>query len=385
MTKAWGALDGSALFGPVPNPHRHDHSRLLKPFDVPPERGRVDAVIVPSRRPPTMLRTAARVARKLDVPLVVLTSKSWSEEEAHEVLDGRPGAVVPLGARVRRPFFRLSVAQLSDTRRNPHADTAAKRNVGLRLARRLGWRRVLFLDDDVVDLPRSQVLAAAGAMEGAGLRAVGWALADFPDNSVICHLRREVRLEQGIFIGGGALLVDTLGEVPFFPPVYNEDWLFLHDPVREGRVTMAGEVGQEAFNPFKVRRARREEFGDILAEGLFGLIHAERPVEEALSADLWHEVLRGRAVMLQEVRERMTLLFAGPGVPARRRRTFERCWQASVEECTSFAPSLFTAYVRAWRDDQDRWVEQLAELEGTGDDLGTALKFENLTGAHVSG
>jgi hypothetical protein len=63
-------------------------------------------------------------------------------------------------------------------------------------------------------------------------------------------------------------------DVPFFPRIYNEDWLFLLQALAAGSVRLAGDLSQRAFDPFAdSRRARREEFGDVLAESLYALLH----------------------------------------------------------------------------------------------------------------
>ena len=108
----------------------------------------------------------------------------------------------------------------------------------------------------------------------ADLRTVGWRAQDFPDNSVVCHGRRLVGLPQSCFVGGGALLVRTgVGvDLPFFPRVYNEDWLFLHDLVQQlnivkppvqreyvaaGDVMFSGLVWQEGFADYRTQSQSR--------------------------------------------------------------------------------------------------------------------------------
>ena len=59
----------------------------------------------------------------------------------------------------------------------------------------------------------------------------------------------------------------------FFPNIYNEDWFFLLDGhgLRPSAVT--GTAIQNDYDPYHdARRARGEELGDTLAEGVFGLL-----------------------------------------------------------------------------------------------------------------
>ncbi len=97
---------------------------------------------------------------------------------------------------------------------------------------------------------------------------------DFPDNSVFCHARRLARLHQEVFVTGAVLGVNCSDlPLPFFPDIYNEDWFFFADAVAHRRLTNVGEARQAPVRPLRrPRRARSEEFGDLLAEGLYLLL-----------------------------------------------------------------------------------------------------------------
>jgi hypothetical protein len=89
------------------------------------------------------------------------------------------------------------------------SDLSLKRNIGLAVARMVGWDRVLFLDDDIIDVNPSHIRAAAsllGSHDVVGLKNVG-----FHDNSVVCHALRRVErslgMKQDTFVGGGAMAV----------------------------------------------------------------------------------------------------------------------------------------------------------------------------------
>ena len=69
-----------------------------------------------------------------------------------------------------------------------HADIARKRNVGLLLGRLCGWRTIMFLDDDIRDMTANAVSQAAAMT--AHYQAVGFRIASYPDNSVVCHAHR---------------------------------------------------------------------------------------------------------------------------------------------------------------------------------------------------
>ena len=117
----------------------------------------------------------------------------------------------------------------------------------------------------------------AGAIAGMVCR-------DFPDNSVVCHARRLAGFPQDNFVSGSVLGVncDDL-PFPFFPDIYNEDWFFFSKAVARLELANVGDAAQRPYKPFAdPERARHEEFGDLLAEGLFSLIGEvlDRPVDE---------------------------------------------------------------------------------------------------------
>src|SRR5205807_7134696 len=138
----------------------------------------------------------------------------------------------------------------------------------LLLGRLCGWR-MLYLDDDLRGLRLEQVRAAAAALDRhavVGIRVVG-----FHDNSVVRHAYRLAGGNQDSYLGS-TFMLDASTETSFFPPVYNEDWLFFALLAAAGRVAAAGTVSQLAYDPFVHTRAFHEEFGDIFAEGIIYLL-----------------------------------------------------------------------------------------------------------------
>ena len=126
-------------------------------------------------------------------------------------------------------------------------------------------------------------------------RAVGFTIEDYPDNSVVCHAHRLSGERQETFPGGSALILDVGQFDGPFPAIYNEDWLFLYDAVRNGSLGVGGPLRQLRYQPFEnARRAASEEFGDVIAEGLFRLIHEGRDIADA-RADFWRSALERRA------------------------------------------------------------------------------------------
>ncbi len=67
-------------------------------------------------------------------------------------------------------------------------DLSTKRNLGLVLARMLGWQRLMFLDDDIYDVTEEDVDALAAGLSDHSVSVL--IPEDYPDNSVACHAHR---------------------------------------------------------------------------------------------------------------------------------------------------------------------------------------------------
>ena len=88
----------------------------------------------------------------------------------------------------------------------------------------------------------------------------------------------------------------------FFPDIYYEDWLFFYDAASAGRLgTSRRKVTQLAYNPFAdPQRAAWQEFGDVLAEGLYALLDFGISIED-VTGDHWSYFLDCRQRFLKQL------------------------------------------------------------------------------------
>ncbi|MFI7543839.1 hypothetical protein [Actinoplanes sp. NPDC049599] len=332
---------------------RSSHRGLIKESSTP-GREPVDAIIVPSARRAAALEEAGRLAEQLGCVLLVLCSKHCEPRRAVEALAGRTSVQVvavgfPEAGIPKLPFLETSTV-LGESRLKRRTDTSAKRNLGLVLARLAGWKRVVFLDDDIAvpdaaDLERA--VALVDTRDGVGLRIGG-----FPDNSVVCHANRETGAPQDTFIGGGALAVPADRIDSFFPEIYNEDWFFLLGETMLRPVGQVGNAIQKPYDPFaSPERARREEFGDVLAEGLFALFDAGGRIGGADEA-YWTSFLAARLALIDDIKGRIEHK-RGP-ITVRDKQMLESL-TASSGRLQFIRPGQCVAYIRAWQRDRERW------------------------------
>ncbi|TDC76539.1 hypothetical protein [Actinomadura sp. 7K507] len=342
--------------------HHGSHRHLLWNPDDPgcPARAHVDAIIVPTNRHPAHLTEAARIAALLDCPLVTLHSgKYTSAREAARRLPRDTDLIaieVPEQDALRLPDFETSRLLTGRFARN--TDTSAKRNLALMLSHLVGWERVVFLDDDITVRQPEDLRTAAGLL--STYSAVGLSIGGFPDNSVVCHAYRRVDGDQQSFIGGGALAVEVTRHRSFFPNIYNEDWFYLLDAKAGLRqLAVTGEVVQKPYDPFRTpERARAEEIGDVLAEGVFWLLDQGRSVAEA---DLchWADFLARRGRFIDHVLHLVQTSWNGDDGE---RDRMTAALRAARGRLSLIEPKLCQDFLGALAIDQERWQRHIDRL-----------------------
>lgn len=347
------------------------HDGLIEPSCplAPSVRPCLDAIIVPAARPAKNLRTAVGLATETGASLIVLCSFRTHSDEVRALLAEHKlpdAAVVEMPQKCNEWLLRDF-----ETTRWPHAagkavcgtrnsDLSLKRNTGLLLARMLGWDRIFFIDDDIRWISADTVLSTLSLLgaPGYGYRTAAMSVKDYPDNSVVCHARREVGEKQGVFVSGSVLAVDCRVPFDFFPDLYNEDWLFFHRDAAEGRLATPGSLAEQLpYDPFAdPQRAASQEFGDVIAEGLYALLHSGLRAEAA-DEKYWERFLEDRTRVLEVVDRRLH------HVRPHKRRKISRAIGAAQQMLWTITPKMCADYVAAWRRDLKRWADVLADLE----------------------
>jgi hypothetical protein len=342
--------------------HGSHRDLLLKPGLETQRRVKLDAIIVPTIRHPASLLESAELAIALNAPLITLHSGKWtSAAVAASRLPAKTDLIaidIPDRTRLRLPKFATS-SLLVGTRFDRLSDTSSKRNIGLMLCHMLGWKHVAFLDDDIEIPDPTDLELAAGLLDTHNI--VGPSDQGFPGDSVVCHAYRRVGGSQESFIGSGAIVVEAERTPSFFPNIYHDVWFYMLDDVVGALQPVAtiGRVIQRYYEPFRnPDRARAEEFGDVLAEGVFWLFDQGRSL---LDADVrhWKDFLAKRATFINHL---LGLVDASAIASAEKRRMVEAL-KAARGRLTFITPDLCRDYLQALATDRRVWQSHMESLE----------------------
>ncbi|WP_326943379.1 hypothetical protein OG439_25555 [Amycolatopsis sp. NBC_01307] len=361
------------------------HQDLLVHVDAAAApRAALDAVIVPNGRTAPYLRQAIAAAKERDVLLLVLSSMRGDASSA--ALEAKRAGVrvaaIDIDDVPRRVVPEFATDKLLRLHKfDRRVDTSRKRNLGLLIAVLAGWQRILFLDDDIVLPDPADVSAAAGLLGEHAV--VGLANSGMPDNSVVCHALRDIGAAQKTFIGGGALVVGERAFGSFFPNIYNEDWFFLLDGLRLRPSAVTGTAIQHPYDPYRdARRARGEELGDTLAEGVYGLLDNGLGLADA-DEKYWREFLPDRRRIISTTIEQVLASAIEPAQKAR----MVAALKAAIGRSHLITPELCVAYLRAWQTDCARWRKHIGRYpRGIGvDGALAALQIGHLVQPGVDG
>jgi hypothetical protein len=328
-------------------------------------RARLDAIIVPASRPASFLQPAIDLAAYLGVFLVVLCSKQTRVEHVAKRVAKTPGArslIVPIPNGWKHPGFptRTSADEFQEANADRESDLSTKRNLGLALARLHGWNKVAFVDDDITLSRTDNIARLAGQLDDH--QVAGMLVPRHPDNSVVCHARRLAGFAQDVFLTGAVLGVHCNSlPLSFFPDIYNEDWFFFAREAAARKLPRVGLARQPEYDPFATPdRARREEFGDLLAEGLYALfgeddssVAFDQQLRGATNA-YWLRFIDARREVITETKTTLSH-FTDRGKGDGFVTSAHDSLAAAESQLDTITPDLCVNFLNAWRDDLDDW------------------------------
>ena len=168
-------------------------------------------------------------------------------------------------------------------------------------------------------------------------------------------------------------------DLAFFPNIYNEDWFFFSAEAANRKIIKVGESMQVEYDPYDdPDRAIKEEFGDLLAEGLYARLDHGQGLHGTDTA-YWEGFIKDRsmfhaniAVSLMRHAERDRDTKAGRDV-----RAAEVSVRAARDRLDRITPELCDKFIKLWQYDLVEWRRYLAKLDRL-DSIGSAFRCLNL-------
>jgi hypothetical protein len=259
-------------------------------------------------------------------------------------------------------------------------DLSMKRNIGLVLARLLGWTRLMFLDDDIYSVGRRHVTKLATALDDHSVSAL--IPKRYPDNSVVCHAHRLGGGKQDVFASASGIGVRCdRDDLAFFPNLYNEDWFFFASEAARRRIARVGESRQRKYDPYRdPDRAVWEEFGDLLAEGLYARLDIREGIWD-VDAGYWEDFKKRRTDFHQQVTEALGQVgWPRKGQAAKASQSV----RAAQDQLLKITPRLCQKFIDLWREDLANWRDYLASLPPQ-DSLTSAFEYLKIDPAVTPG
>jgi hypothetical protein len=309
-----------------------------------PTRSQLDAAYVPVRMHSDNLRAVIRLLSDSNTSVYLMSSEDLHSSKLGSYIRDNVRPLQPTKGFFRHFFYTLLTSRHYLTA--PYCrswDLPLKRSFALLHAIQRQYERVLFIDDDIRLADSRSLMIGAKWLEKYAI--AGSFVDDFIDTSVIGHLERAAGEDVYPFLSGSFLFVNPRKVAGFFPCIYNEDWLFMIPQVLTKSVCAVGSVGQVPFDPFKdITRVAFQEFGDIIAEGLYSLIEANEYARR-FDFEFWQEAVAERREVIVSLGKRL------------RRPYYRRIINAAFKANAAVRAAACQQFVYDWERDKERWHE----------------------------
>jgi glycosyltransferase involved in cell wall biosynthesis len=357
------------------------HDKLLDSSHQSLVQEQFDAIVVPTNRKVGQLDFCIGLARDTGIPLIVLCSKRVTKTEVKAAAAAENIVAYAIELPTGRTDLLKGITFQTSTNEELLAftsgktrDLSTKRNIGLIVAKMLGWERLMFLDDDIYDIDKQDVDALAAGLNDHNVSVI--IPGEYPDNSVACHAYRLGRGRQGQFAGASGMGVRCdRDDLPFFPNIYNEDWFFFAEDAARRKLPNVGTSKQWKYNPYEdPKRAIKEEFGDLLAEGLYARLDRDRDIA-GVTVAYWRKFVGSRERFLARVGRRLVLAGARYRLKRLTTRNVDavakgdeiRAAQVSIQaaqgQLSDITPELCQKFIDRWQEDLVTWRSYLGGLQ----------------------
>jgi hypothetical protein len=223
----------------------------------------------------------------------------------------------------------------------PQWDLPLKRNYALWHSRKKNYNKILLVDDDIRGLCASILSAGSTCLDNYVL--AGCFVTEFPDLSIIYHLEQLYSDEIHPLLSGSFLFLRPNDTLSFFPKIYNEDWLFMIPHISSKTICSFGSITQVPYDPFEnLRKVAFQEFGDIIAEGLYSLLSTNQ-FDIRYHTAVWKSFILERRQLLQFLKKKIV------------DKRYLRILETALEINFALNAGDCIAFVEKWESDLITW------------------------------
>lgn len=198
--------------------------------------------------------------------------------------------------------FGRSVSTFTGPLGATYWNTGLVRNYAILLSKVIGFRKVLFVDDDVSVKDLELLRAAFRMLERVDF--VGARIGGLADQSIIGHIGlKQGDAELSEFVSGGFMGLRLGSVMEPFLNYYNEDWIWVLMHKSASYAMTPAKVVHQTFHSLQrngSNRAIRQEMGEMLLEGVWNAAPS-RNFSLLTDEKAWKQVIADRVFWIEDI------------------------------------------------------------------------------------
>lgn len=237
-------------------------------------------------------------------------------------------------------------------------DLPYKRNFAVWYGKLNSYKKILLLDDDIrfttFESSVQKLLYALDQNWVAGAYSTG----EF-DTSLTGSVAMKLGIKRPGFLSGNCLAINLNTFIPYFPYIYNEDWLALLPAIIKKKATIVGPILQLPKIVSKVDALSKfQEFGEIIADEIYSHITHPFRFKSLLNlidcinhCDHWENVFEDRYQWLMTLKT-LVCIENNDGNDL-------RILDAACSELAMINSSDCVTFLNKWQGEYSSWVNSL--------------------------
>ena len=251
-----------------------------------------DAVFIPTKNNNEKIELLLRHLQKLNIAKTIYIIPTFIEDTPQLQLNN----VVVLHSQFvsfLKEYYKVE---------NAKWDLPLKRNFAVLFSKQNSFKKILLLDDDIRFNDKNIAFSLCNSLEKY------WISSCYSVGEIDTSLVGTVANDDRKFFSGNCLGINTEKFTPFFPEIYNEDYLAILPAIINQKAILAGEVSQLTREITDYRQiAQFQEFGELITDDIYEHIslkenqysHIADLIIKLCNLSHWEKVIKDRALWLK--------------------------------------------------------------------------------------